>query len=378
MTGVEVQGYYRPKGCANQAAGSIQKAFKKRKSPSKQSKVVKEVMTPVSKHYDKVSRDNNQPSILAFRRQCNFFPHPVEIYSGSGISFPMDKNYAKIWAKDSFAVFTEQIGTYFEMKDWQHINKTYSVSSKYDDFKIFENNEWRWSRPNKKKIFPNLKNGHVTIGLLHVVNDLGAHLLFYELRVEENRPHAIILDPNGLSEMYDEELTRFFHNILFTISQILNINAGEKNIAPYLKRIGIQNNADELEGYCATISTYYFIDYMCTNQWVKRDISHFVRASEEWMYSLDEQKYGLFSKIGVHIKVVLFGRYLAYHLCRLFLPEKVKKSNLTTIWFATRQFSEYIITIYIQTKSNEQEKNVTFEDDDLFFITKPEGTRLLF
>jgi hypothetical protein len=94
---------------------------------------------------------------------------------------------------------------------------------------------------------------------------------------------------------------------------------------------------------------------------------------------LDEQKYGVYSKVGVEIRVILFGQYLGYHLCRLFSFVKVNNSNLTTMWFATRLTMNNTIEMEIITKRNGQEGGVKWDFlEEPVKIKKHEGTRLSF
>ena len=326
MQGRELKSYY---GSVDRAASSIQKAYKRSKSRSRQTRAASSIQkaykksrsrsrqkraatTPLSKHYAESARFNNQPSILAFRRNCHFFPHPVEIYSDIGISIPVDKNYADVFKSDEqLHNFPKKIIDFFELKEWQHVNRVHWVHQKYKpEFLIWQKSGTYPIDPKEVFTDAQLRPGNITIGLLIVTNKdkitkkRGTHLLFYEMRVDQDGPSAVIIDPNGNASEWLEEIERFFSDIPFTIPTTRNINTSDKRARIYLTHLGFTGDVGDLKGYCAVISTYYLVDYMCTNQWVKRDISHFVRASEEWLYSLQEQKYGVYTPFGTELRIV--------------------------------------------------------------------------
>ena len=175
-------------------------------------------------------------------------------------------------------------------------------------------------------IFPRHKyrDYDVIIGLKYVLVKGEAHLVFFEVRMNQGSPHAMVLDPNGRTETeYKTVLQRFFRSIPFDVATTTNVNRSDRkdNRLEALRALGFSTEDNMLTGgYCVTISMFFLIDYICTDQWRARNSDHFVRASTEWLISPEENQTGYYSPLLTDIRTILFGRYLAYKIMRLINP----------------------------------------------------------
>ncbi len=255
-------------------------------------------MTPVSKHYAMVAnaKGKERPSIMLFRSNCKLFPHPVEIFSTSGIGVPKSGNYAKVFSQggpDNYTNFLNRIKEHVpQLKTNQYILKK-------ADHAVFP--KYRY------------KSGDIIIGL----KKLPGHVVFFEVRMHDDSGTATVIEPNGATNPKNiEELDTFFDDIPYTVARTFHVNKNE-NRHKRIKHLEIENDDFDLGGYCATISCYYVLDYICTNQWKKLSIAHFVRASKEWLYSPHENRTGVYSPGSVALRVMLIGRYIAFELCKL-------------------------------------------------------------
>ena len=277
-------------------------------------------LSPMSKHYQKVAaRERPQPSIYLFRTRCKLFPHPVEIFSPDGITVPVGHNFAVDLSKPKHCFTLARRLTEFVPSLKPH--------QKIYDFKD-ANNKAVSPRDTHVKFPIDLYGpGFVVVGVKLVKSSEEAsssHLVFFEVRIDEDGPHAMVLDPNGPSTRYTDCLKRFFDGIPYKVAKTNDVNRNEKHrlMQSDLSRLGLapDREKDWLGGYCATIASFYLIDYVCTNQWQRRDLNHFVRASREWLFAPEENEIGWCSLSTMTIRVVLFGRYLAYRIMALTDP----------------------------------------------------------
>ena len=282
-------------------------------------------LSPMSKHYKDVAHvERDQPSIYLFRRQCKLFPHPVEIFSKGGISLPSERNYANALKGGMWTIVPKHIEALVPpLKANHHI---YTPETHYHDISV---------------VFPLRKYAppDVIIGLKYVKNGAGAHLVFFEVRMRgpAGPPHATVVDPNGkYTEQYRDVFNVFFRGITYELLQTHYINRGDTDVGPHdktqsiLKQLGLTAKRDGdlmwTGGYCQTIACFTMIDYICTNQWESRNIEHFVRSTQEWLMSPEENQTGFFSTTAVTVRAIFIARYIAYRLVALFgewFPPKV-------------------------------------------------------
>ena len=308
------------------------------------------MMTPMSKHYKMVADVRQQPSIYRFRTRCKPFPHPVEIFSKQGLDVPLNKNFTNklkanaLWL--NFLLLAKSILP--NLLDNQHIYKYNDIQGKTVN--------WR----NMDIKFPKRKyrNDDIIIGLKYLNRGEGAHLVFFEVRM--NKGHdavATVIDPNGFTRVeYRELLEKFFYDIPVYVARTVNINTNEKNIEKKLLDLGFSSNPDNFNmgGYCATISCFFLLDYICTDQWKSRTIDHFVRASQEWLMSPLGNTRGLYSVEAATLRIIIFGKYLAYKLWKFMTGTSFDDPSLiiTNITFESHLTNNVIRTI-IKTEDKE-------------------------
>ena len=276
------------------------------------------LLTPLSKHYKDVSMLRDQASIYCFRQTCKLFPHPVEIFAPGGIQVPTGVNYARL-LMGKFDDVLRLIERHVPTLRSNHNVYGYIGESPYDLDVTFRRRDY--------------SHDDVVIGLKYVDTPArkAPHLVFFEVRNNNGHPTAVVLDPNGnQSHRYDGVYRHFFGDIPFEVAftNALNTNDTKALTNVDLKELGfVDSPRNWIEGYCVTISCFYLIDYICTDQWVKPDISHFVRASREWLYSPEENRTGYFSTRTTTIRLIVFARYLAYRICNVVLRLDVGEEN---------------------------------------------------
>lgn len=322
-----------------------------------QSRAKQGFQTPRKKHYKSVSEKRQQPSIYLFRQRCRLFPHPVEIFFQNGLRVPLEVNFANYFKKYVWKKFPRLIKEFLPpLAPNQHIH--------YPEI---------WSHLN---VFPSEEyssaENDIVIGTLYVkpvdklTNDYStkhAHLLFYEVRMNgmEGTPHAIVIDPNGRMWQnidYERNLKLFFGDIPFDVltTYVNNFGDGERHTSRYrkgMKLLGFDDveGHEWQDGYCATISCFYLIDYVCTDQWKSRSVEHFVRASREWLFSPEENTSGFFTDVVLAVRANLFARYIAYRIILLLYPADVEhlmqNKHFVQVSFSTmgtrKQLHNYIV-----------------------------------
>lgn len=319
------------------AATRISKATKymlQRRASSSNTKVSKKkkrvsmnALSPMSKHYKEVSeKDREQPSIYLFRQRCKLFPHPVEFFSPDGLKIPMGRNFAVDFKNNDFWPTVPQRVEEFvpALLDHQHIYKYESSVLG----KAVSPTDVQAKLP--KRLYTH--DNDVIIGVKYVtvapgMGD-GAHLVFFEVRMNKNDdgPHAMVLDPNGRDDArFHKDLRHFFDGIPYEVATTNYINRGDTNnekVQKAMMSLGFKGTDDMWTGgYCATVACFFLIDYICTNQWDARNSDHFVRSSQEWLMSPQENKTGYFSLDATDLRVILFARYIAFKVFKLMHPK---------------------------------------------------------
>ena len=298
----ESQGY---RSRQRRKSASNRKHSRKRSSAARQiQKAAKQIISqsPKARHFKRVARRRGQQSIRLFHERCRLFPHPVLIFSNTGIDVPINVNYAKALSETWTRI--ERIKDYLPpLQPHQHI---YMQKNPVDLQQVFP----------KRKFSVNKKD--VIIGIKYIrEREEGStgHVVFFEVRMHDT-PSAIVVDPNGSNDIQRRwVLDIFFKDIPYEVTQSFNVNQKERGVAPVLDDLGFQDSFD-LEGYCATIACYTFVDYICTNQWKAVDLQHHMRATREWIYAPEENKEGFFSIIGTQVRLNIISRYIAFHLLR--------------------------------------------------------------
>lgn len=274
-------------------------------------------MTPVSEHYKTISERRGQYSILEFRNRCKLFPHPVELLSPSGIFIPIDRNYAVDVMKYGWKEVLDKIVRYLPpLKAWQKIN--IDPDMKRDKHLVD---------------LVRLDKGDVIIGIKLVKNltTNRSHVVFYEVRVE-NKMIVTVVDPNGsTSDEHRVELKRFFEGMdtEYVPLSTFNINTSDDKSKAILEKLGFEDDFS-MGGYCSVIACFFLVDYVCTNQWVKSDPEHFVRASREWLFDTDSNftEGRFYLRTMMRLRTILFARYIAYHFALQLGWRDVHKSKL--------------------------------------------------
>ena len=322
-------------------------------------------LTPLSKHYKDVSVvHRDQPSIYRFRQRCKLFPHPVEIFSPDGIHVPLGRNYAH-FLMNRYSLFVARIALHLPpLLSNQHIYKQ-PTSSTFPHFLY--------------------SDGDVIIGLKLLVSSTGEepHLVFFEVRMDAEDTHATVLDPNGGADpIYDDTLRRFFGDIPYEVAMLNDINENDEEDARVrrdLVSLGFSDSEDMwVPGYCATISFFYLIDYICTDQWTSRGIHHFVRASREWLYSPEENNTGYFSTRATALRVIVVARYIAFRIAILLFddartPEEIQKWRPQKVTFQHR-FVEATHALYTDVQVGDSQ--VQFVDTNPRSMSQLTGTYL--
>lgn len=306
----------------NKRTGAARKIVKTLRKSKKKSASHHLSMT---KHFEDVSKGRVQDSIRVFRTKCKLFPHPIEIFAKGGIQIPINHNYAKdiaiIWSKRyAGQSFMNNLEAKVNLAPNQHLFKW--------DYSNFEDPAYvgPWSQ---------YKPGAVIAGVRFVEGTKRnlPHLVFFEVRIgkEGEESSAIVIDPNGSDQPnptnnYRKELSIFFNGIPFEHVLTNYINRSDSltsRVKKDLSELGF--NTDErnlLGGYCATMASFFLVDYVCTNQWKSRDIGHFLRSTREWAFSEEENKTGQFYLHATDMRIVLIARYLACNMLRLLVPER--------------------------------------------------------
>ena len=279
------------------------------------------------------------------------FPHPVEIFSKTGLKIPVRQNYAELFSQFIWKDFPTRIIDFLPAFEPNHHVYPYSAGP-------FRRNDYSTSEDD------------IIIGVTYLLNAQAttAHLVFFEVRMNgiDGRPSATIIDPNGqLHDGFTSDLDAFFKDIPYEVAQTNEVNRSEEKeeIKEKLRAIGFKDDTFDLDGCCAVIACYFIVDYACTNQWASRDIGHFVRSTQEWLLSPDEILRGWVSKTGVTIRILLFARYIAYHLYRVvehIEPAPTKKVTVETSHLASGS---------IQTTINFGGQRSSFVDDYPYPIT---------
>ena len=81
-------------------AKAVRKSIDKRRRNHATQIIAKAVRkNSLTKLYKNLSHRRNEPSIYRFRRRCELFPHPVEIFARQGITIPLNWTPALFWRK---------------------------------------------------------------------------------------------------------------------------------------------------------------------------------------------------------------------------------------------------------------------------------------
>ena len=121
------------------------------------------------------------------------------------------------------------------------------------------------------------------------------HLVFYV--VDLMKSEAVVFDPNGetVRELWSLHNT-FYRMESLKIAPAFNSNIGEddrmfKELEHVWKeKIGMTEHDSLLEGYCATLSLYYMVEWVCSEAWRHKNISHFQRATRDFVFNKAEMK----------------------------------------------------------------------------------------
>ena len=109
----------------------------------------------------------------------------------------------------------------------------------------------------------------------------------------------------------------------FKIAPAFNSNIGEddrmfKELEHVWKeKIGMTEHDSLLEGYCATLSLYYRVEWVCSEAWRHKNISHFQRATRDFVFSKAEMKSDVSSMRSTYLRIGILSMYIAYRLTRI-------------------------------------------------------------
>ena len=126
------------------------------------------------------------------------------------------------------------------------------------------------------------------------------HLVFYvaDLFARE----VVIFEPNGrtVGELW------WLHNVFYRMNSLKLAPSFKANISEddfmfkelrhvWEGKVGMSAWDAMLPGYCATLVLYYMVEWVCTEQWKSRTLSHFLRVSRDWVFSAPEMQDNLSS-----------------------------------------------------------------------------------
>ena len=330
-------------------AMAVRKSIDKRRRDHATQIIAKAVRkNSMTKLYKDLSQRRNEPSIYRFRRRCELFPHPVEIFAKQGITIPMNWNPAFFWAHISNAEMFFCIMKLYTPKPRRNEHIVEDITLKKFDLHAYANND-------------------IIIGIKAIqykgrnIN----HNVFYEVRMNDGLPQATIVDANGgdyYSNMKDEEYARvfdsFFGGIPYMFAQTHRINEAESEaLKPYFDHFGL---AYELgPGYCGVMSYFFLLDYICTDQWKKKDIRRFVQATKEWVLASHN---GYYSPSLTRLRTLLFVRYLGYKIFKL-SGAKDQPGDTYGQLFCRTELSDDKTTMSMTIQVND--KSLTFTSDAL-------------
>ena len=287
-------------------------------------------------HYLRVAKKRGQSSIRRFRERCRFFPHPINLFGPAGISFSRDVNYAEAWTDLNFLqwlmpMLEKHLPRSEDLRTW-HFDAT-------------EARGVRWFLQNVRRV-----GGP---GVVAGVAFLDAHAVFYEARCDVHYSTGVvhILDPNGrISAPNLEKLLRVFAGMEVHEVGVPTTNFGDRATLPpssefhretlgarirsrqALRTLGVSDNHARLDGYCAVLSIYFFIEYVCVEEYRRPAYrsEHFFRAASELLSPVDFS--GLTSTTISYFRAALLARYVAYHVVKVLQSDPRAKSTLTAVY----------------------------------------------
>lgn len=286
-------------------------------------------LTPLTQHYYDVADQREQPSIKRFRQNCSFFPHPIELLGANGLAVPRHVNFATFLRSQ-------------HVLRWMlaHVDRMLPRPDGYVVHHVVGGPE---CIPLGLEF--DFSEDAIVVGVLM----LPTHAMFYEARTGGGSCDVRLFDPNGTVRMnsYGADLADVFAGCRIIENDVTTVNFGEyadermahssngldrlrqRVIGQFktrLRRLGFDKRSQDdgptwhVHGYCATNSTFFYIDYVCTEQYRRPTVtsSHFFRAAREWVTpDSDESETG--ATHWAVMRTAVLGRYVAHKLFEVVL-----------------------------------------------------------
>lgn len=288
-------------------------------------------------HYKRVSKKRQQSSVKRFRERCRFFPHPIDLFGPAGVVISRDVNYAATWSDLNFLQWLMPVLE-------KHLPSTEGLLHTWH-FDATEARGVQWFLRNVRR------DGGP--GVVAGVVFLDAHAVFYEARCDARYTTGVvhILDPNGsISAPNRERLVVVFAGMEMREVAVPSTNFGDRATLPpsskfhqetrtarirtryAFRTLGVSDDQARLDGYCAVLSVYFFIEYVCVEEYRRPAYrsEHFFRAASELLSPVNFS--GMTSTTISYFRAALLARYVAYHVVRMLRTDASARPTLNYVY----------------------------------------------